>query len=358
LLQKEGFLKTLCRYVGFAAFSTTVFLSACAGGTVAQSGSSAGVPTGDALPRVALGAAVDSKPILRDSIFVGWRMGYSSAIDVYADAAGGWAHVGKITEHVALPLALGISKDGYLYASDFVSDQITIYRLGTGGSYTGKLTKDVVSPYAIALDNYSNLAVINGAPWITVFPFDHDNRPYQVRERQNSQPFAVAYDRPDDLYVALYSASSVLEYFPHSDKVMREITDGIDIPNALAIAASGTLYVANEGAHNVTVYAAGTRALIGVIPTGRNVPYALAVEGDQVYVAAWDRDSEVIDYNAKNRTSTKITDGVDQPRGLAICSKTYLCVMNRHSVTIYQADKLVHTILLPNRELRSITSGR
>ena len=351
-------MKTLCRYLRVAAFGATVFLSACASGTVAQSGSNAGVSAGDALPRVAPAAVIASKPILRDSIFIGWRMGSSSGIDVYADAAGGWAPVGKITEHVALPLALGISKDGYLYACDSVSDQITIYRLATGGSYTGKLTKDVVSPYALAFDNYSNLAVINGAPWITVFPFDHDNRPYQLREGQNAQPSAVAYDRPDDLYVALYRASSVLEYFPHTDKVMRKITDGIDIPDALAIGASGELYVANQGGHNVTVYALGTRALSGVIRTGRNAPYALAVAGDHVYVAAWDRDSEVIDYNAKNRTSTKITDGVDQPRGLTICSKTYLCVLNRQSVTIYQADSLIHTIPLPNRELRSITSGR
>ena len=351
-------MKKLSRYVGVAAFGATVFLSACAGGPVAQSGSNAGVPTGDALPHVALSAAVDSKPIARDSIFIGWRTGSSSGVDVYATAAGGWAQIGKITEHVALPLALGISKDGYLYVCDSVSDQITIYRLGTGGSYTGKLTKDVVSPYAMAFDTYSNLAVVNGAPWITVFPFDHDNRPYQVREGQNSQPSAVAYDRPDDLYVALYRASSVLEYFPHTDKVIRKITDGIDIPDALAIGASGALYVANAGGHNVTIYAPGTRLLIGVIPTGRNVPYALAVEGDHVYVAAWDRDSEVIDYNAKTRTSTTITDGVNHPGGLAICSKAYLCVMNRQSVTIYQADTLIHTIPLPNRELRLIASGR
>jgi DNA-binding beta-propeller fold protein YncE len=150
----------------------------------------------------------------------------------------------------------------------------------------------------------------------------------------------------------------VLEYFPYTNQIMSKITNGVDKPEALAISASGALYVANYGGHNVTVYSVKTRQLIHTIPTGRNTPRALATDGDQVYVAAYDRDSEVIHYNAKNGTSTTIKDGVDRPTGLAICSKTYLCVMNRQSVTIYQADKLVHTIPLAKKELRSIASGR
>ena len=351
-------MKTLCWCVGFIALSATALLSACAGGTLAQSGSNAGVPTGIALPRVALPpAGIDSKPIPRDSIFVGYRLSQSSGIDVYADAADGWAHLGTITEHVDLPLAIGISKDGFLYVCDSVLGQVTIYRLATGGSYESKLTKGLDFPYAMAFDAYSNLAVINTPHRITVFPFDHDNRPYEVSEGLHT-PSAVVYDRPGDLYAATYNTSSVLEYFPYTNQIMSKITNGIDKPKALAISASGALYVANYGGHNVTVYSGKTRQLIYTIPTGRNAPRALAIDGDQVYVAAYDRDSEVIHYNAKNGTSTTIKDGVDRPTGLAICSKTYLCVMNRQSVTIYQADKLVHTIPLAKKDLQSITSGR
>ena len=161
-----------------------------------------------------------------------------------------------------------------------------------------------------------------------------------------SGPGHLAYDSDGDLFVANADNSSVGVYHPGEDLPAQSLNDGVSAPAAFAFDRTGMVYVANVGGFNVTGYKGPEYKLVLAIPTGGLHPVSLAIRGKHLYIAAISHlKSEVLDYNLNSGRSTRIVDGIDFPLQVMMCSKTYLCVANRdHKVTIYEADKLVHTI--------------
>ncbi len=99
-------------------------------------------------------------------------------------------------------------------------------------------------------------------------------------------PYALAFDRLGDLYVANINAEDVTVYKPGSVKPMRALKSGIVAPDALAIDRSGRLYVANTAngspakpANTIAVFVPGATKPKYSISNGVSGPGALAFDG-------------------------------------------------------------------------------
>lgn len=307
-----------------------------------------------AIPAVARPAVA----IPSDSIFIGWRSATADGIDVYGDAARKWARITTIADRVDNPTALGVSHDGFLYSANQATNYVSLYRLSDDGQYAGKLDKMILHPYMLALDSQGSIAVGNvalQAHTITVFPFDRSDQAYSITDDIHN-PGALTFSKSGELYVANRGDSSISVYALYDSKPLAVIKDGVSVPDAVAVDGSGKLYVANFRSENVTVYEPVSHLLVGTIPTKKENPRALLVAGDHLYIAAYTYTNSVTDYDIASGKSTRIVDGVLQPRKVVRCSRTYVCVMNRDDISVYQADKLVTRIKPAHRPI-SLASG-
>lgn len=298
-----------------------------------------------------------------DSLFIGG----SSRISVFSNAAGGWAPTKEITDHVTRePRAMGVDPDGDLIVANSADEQsqISLYRLSLDGKYVGGLTKGINRPTALALDEKGNLAVVThnerALRTVRVFPSAASDRSYELEDV--GAPWCLLYDASGDLFVANQQNSRVGIYKPHESRPVRTFRDGLLAPVALAfdhagVIHAGALYVANVVGFDVTAYKVPDYKLVLTISTGGLRPVSLATMGNHLYIAAVSQlKSVVLDYNLNTRQSTRIVDGINNPSQVMICSKTYLCVANGdQKVTIYQGDKLVHTIDIA-RKIWSMTT--
>lgn len=274
----------------------------------------------------------------------------SNRIDVFSNAAGGWAPTTEITDHVGLePRSMGIDSLGYLYVTNYTDNGVSLYRLFEGGNYVGALTKGIHNPFVVALDSTDSLAVgAYGDPSkriVRVFPSGASERSYELQGV--SGPAALGYDAGDYLFVANADSNTVTEYTPYSDQPEQTFSHGMNVPVAVA-SAHGLLYVANRDGYNVTNYYFESSGVGSPISTDGLSPVSLAVGNDHLYIAARSftgPKSVIIDYNLLSSKTTKIVEGIHEPTQVIACSKIYLCVANSdRRVTIYQSDRLVHTI--------------
>lgn len=333
-------MKERCLFRFVAAASAAAALAACSN---AAPSTSVGNTSNAILP-----ATHQSTVIPSDSLFVG----STGKISVFSDAATYWTPTAEITDHVTHePRAMGIDRDGDLFVADYSdAGQISLYRLPQNGKYVGALTKGILRPTALALDEQNDLAVVTynerNRRTVRVFPSAASDRSYELVD--HSGPGHLEYDAAGELFVANADNSTVAVYRPGGDVPAETISDGVAAPAALAFDRDDILYVANFGGFNVTGYKGPERKLVSVIPTGGLHPVSLASGRKHLYIAAISHiKSEVLDYNLNTGRATRILDGIDGPFQVMVCSKTYLCVANRnHTVTIYHADKLVHTIAI------------
>lgn len=330
---------TLALYV-FAGAAISIGFCAC---STIGGGSQLGPPaTSESLTE---DARIHQNAIPAGSIFVGFPTFKGSFINIYSGASGGWKVIGKITKEVTTPVAMRVHRGGYLFVADDLRNAVNIYSLPKDGDFVGRLTQDIKSPFGLALDAQSDLAVLNrpsSGPHVTVFPFGI-NKPYVIKGLDN--PTAAIFDGFRDLFVADDVSNKVVEYAPGSDEVISTITDGIDRPMALAIDYTGTLWVANRLGKTVTGY--GAAGLIKTIKIGKFYPITLLTHGVHLYIAATiirPRSYEILDYNLRDDSSVEIKDGLQNPSELAYCDPD-ICVRNGRDVTIYDhSDALVHTI--------------
>jgi hypothetical protein len=325
---------------GPMAGSTDVFTANPTAGTRVTIGSNSVLP----------GSVHRLAKIPADSLFVAG----TDRISVFTNAAGGWAPTNEITSHVSgEPRSMAIDSEGYLFVANFADQSdVSIYRLFEDGNYVGGHTKGITFPTNLAVDAQDNLAVVTyAAPHprikgVRVYPFGVSDRSYELKDV--SGPSYVLYDAVGSLYVANANNSTVGIYNPYADQPTQTISLGVSAPAALALDHRGVLYVANFNAFNVTAYRGPDYKLVLTIPTGALRPLSVASMGSHIYIAAVSQThfkSVVLDYNTGTGQSTRIVDGISNPIQVMICSKTYLCVANSGGkVSIYQADKLVHTI--------------
>ena len=324
----------------FAAASVAAALAACSNATPSTSAANT---SSSVLPAMRPSTAIPA-----DSLFVGG----TGRVSVFSDATNFWAPTAEITDHVTHePRAMGIDPDGDLFVADYSDvSQISLYRLPQGGKYLGALTKGIVRPTALALDAQNNLAVVvyneRHRRTVRIFPSAASDKSYELQDV--SGPGSLEYDAAGDLFVANQDNSTVTVYHANGEQPAQIIKDGVSSPASLAFDRDGILYVANVGGFNVTGYQGPEHKLVLTIPTGGLHPASLASGRKHLYIAAISHlKSEVLDYNLNTGRATRIIDGIHDPTQVMVCSKTYLCVANgNHTVTIYQMDKLVHTIEL------------
>jgi hypothetical protein len=339
----------------FAGITFAAALGGCS-----PTGGASQFPPGATQQRVVARATVSrTGKIAVGSIFVGYGAGAKSYIEIYANEAGKWANLGTITYGVVTPVSMRFDRYGKLFVANYGANAVSTY---VDNKFTGTLSQSLATPYGLAISSTGDVAVLNktvpgskGDPRITWYVFGTDKYPC-VTTKGLQDPRDAAYDG-FDVWVADFGANAVLEYEQCSPRLVRAITDGVDLPVAVTIAHyGGGLWVANSGGNSVSEY--NYLGPIKTISTGDLQPSALAAHAEHLYIAAYgglNGKSKVLDYNIKDDTLTEITDGVNVPRALAWCQPN-LCVMNAFSVTIYDSsDKLLYTIKVKQSPL-SLTS--
>lgn len=109
----------------------------------------------------------------------------------------------------------------------------------------------------ITLDDSNNLYVANvGSNESTITEFaPHSDTIIRTITASTGSPTALTVDKSGELYCAYGNKINV--YAPRSKKNVRTITDHISQPSALAVDDEKTLYVANVGSGSITEYVPG-----------------------------------------------------------------------------------------------------
>jgi NHL repeat len=93
---------------------------------------------------------------------------------------------------------------------------------------------------------------------VSIFDGEHGKLPVQRITKGIADPNGFAFDSKGDVYVAdngnVNVPGSVVEYAPHTAKIVRTITAGISTPDKVMVDASDEVIVANFLANTVTVY--------------------------------------------------------------------------------------------------------
>jgi hypothetical protein len=107
-------------------------------------------------------------------------------------------------------------------------------------------------------------------------------------------PFAVAFDRAGNLYVANNTSPySIEEYAPDGTPTgsFTQTTTGLNQPEGLAFDGAGNLYVANVGNNTVEKYSAAGADMGAFVSTGLSYPAGLAFNRGNLYVANADSNN-------------------------------------------------------------------
>jgi YVTN family beta-propeller protein len=198
---------------------------------------------------------------------------------------------------------------------------------------------------------------------VGVFDGEHGKMPAQTITKGIATPNGFAFDSKGDLYVAnngnVDVPGSVVEYAPHTAKIVRTITAGISTPDKVIVDASDDVIVANFLGNTVTVYGPQGTQPLRTISTAISGPEDLDLDskGD-LFVTNYEENEPhgrvkpgwISEYApGSTKLLTQITKGIDFPATAAFnASGSLLYVANGRSntVTVYDSStfKLVSTI--------------
>jgi sugar lactone lactonase YvrE len=140
-------------------------------------------------------------------------------------------------------------------------------------------------------------------------------------------PYALAFDRSGNLYVADYNSSTVSEFAPGATTPTATLT-GLNYPMALVFDRSGNLFVANEGGTTVSEFAPGATTPTATL-VGLQGPDALAFNAaGNLYVANGLVAGTVSEFAPGATTPMTMLTGLAVPVALAFDSLGNLYVVN------------------------------
>jgi hypothetical protein len=145
-----------------------------------------------------------------------------------------------------------------------------------------------------------------------------------------NEPYALAMDAAEDLFVSNYGNNTVTEYAPPwTNAPIATISSGLNGPSGLAIDTSGNVFVANSNANSVEEFAPPYSGAPVTITTGVNEDFYVAVDpNDHVFVANFGNNT-VTEYALPYGSPTAtITNGVTKPSGLALNALDELFVVD------------------------------
>jgi sugar lactone lactonase YvrE len=179
-------------------------------------------------------------------------------------------------------VALAFDHTGNLYAANNGSGSVTVYAPSKTPGYpklVGKI-EGLHHPFAFAFGTSANLFV---ATHKSVYVFKVGSLELLRTITGIRSAAAIAVDSIGRLYVTStpftysgYQTGWVTVYAPGGTKVIRKITDGIDVPKAVAVDADDNVYVANAWNSSVTVYSPGGAKRLRTITSGIALPVFLS----------------------------------------------------------------------------------
>jgi hypothetical protein len=184
------------------------------------------------------------------------------------------------------------------------------------------------------------LYVANSDPdysFVTIYdPEANDPSPIAVITKNLSRPEGDCIDREGTLYVTNEGSGLgwVSEYALGKTKLLRIITNGINIPAFCAIDGQGNLWVANIGGPTVTEYLKGSTKPHAILRNELTYPDGIAIDfAGNIYVGNLNTPSGgnsnvVVFPPGRESPSRTITDGITWPVGIAVDAKGTLYVTN------------------------------
>jgi len=100
-----------------------------------------------------------------------------------------------------------------------------------------------------------------------------------------NQPYGVAVDSADNVYIADYGHNAVKEWSVTSDTVVTLVSNGLSQPTSVAVDSAGNVYIADSGHNAVKEWMASSNTVIKVMTNGLSDPYDIALDtSTNVYV--------------------------------------------------------------------------
>jgi serine/threonine-protein kinase len=149
----------------------------------------------------------------------------------------------------------------------------------------------------------------------------------------------LAFDKAGALY-AISGPYTVSVYASKSRKLIRILTDGVELPIALASDSHGNTYVGNEKNNSVAIFPPGATSPDKIIRQGISDPASMAFDSaGNLYVANIYGDSVTV-YSPNGTLRRKITKDVHGPGAILLDRKDNLYVANTggglgKTVTVY-----------------------
>ncbi|HEY2475493.1 MAG TPA: hypothetical protein VGI19_11910 [Candidatus Cybelea sp.] len=233
-------------------------------------------------------------------------------------------------------------KLAYIYAAEcchlYNSGAVTLYDLALTEVVR---TITVPTPNFIVVDRSGRLYTVNQSYQPSVTEYDQGSEKPSRRIRLGGAWAAVT-DSSNNLYVAVCTAclpygsgnGSINVYGAGTTKLLRTITQGVNIPVSVAVDSVGNLYVANRSYadSSVTVYAPGSTKILRTLSRRLTNPTQLALDASNnlfVMNASLNSYGSVVEYQANSSEILRhITNGVLLPQAIAVDDSGNLFVAN------------------------------
>jgi sugar lactone lactonase YvrE len=227
----------------------------------------------------------------------------TATVTIYPKGSNGDAApvavIGGSKTGLSLPGGIALDANGKIYVTDNGATKVFVYP--ALGSSTGQLNEaptatisgsktKLTSPYGIALDSSGKIYVADNAGSVFVYPKlgsstgTLNEAPTDTITGVDTgliNPYGIALDASDNIYVADDGATSVLVYSAGSNgdaapiAIINGDETGLIDPYGIALDSSGNIYVADNSAAGVFVYpplggtgwVAGPPATYSVAPT-------------------------------------------------------------------------------------------
>lgn len=229
------------------------------------------------------------------------------------------APIAAITDSVACPFGAAMDGKGTLYVANNCASTVTEYPKGQT-THSVSITVGISNPIGLAISRHGKLFVSNSSPpAISEYPFGKTLPSKIVGGAALKQPFGIALDSGENLYIADPSAGHVFELAHGASTVTQLNLQDVTYPIGVAFDPSGNLWVTDGHSARVYVYPPGSQTPSQSL-SGFTFPYAISIDAKgEVVISNTMSPLAVYAYRPGKFTPfATLTNGIEQPTGLLI----------------------------------------